>query len=383
MPFELVPPGTHIDFIGKRRIAAVVSVGLLLAGIAAVFVNGVKLGIDFQGGTEMQVLFDSEVTVDEGVIRLVVGTCGIDESSVVRYGETSAKEFLIRFAAGEEAADAGEDCRLTPEQVAALERAKQAGGGEADAGEKGETIDRLSYALGNAIGPHVVQRVEFVGPRVGAELRTSALRSLAVATLIILAYIAFRFSARFAPGAIVALIHDVGITAGIFVILGLEFDLRVLAALLAILGYSLNDTIIIYDRIRENIEKRTTFDLVDVLNQSVNQTLARTVLTSGTTLAAVLALWFLGGEVIRPFAIAMTIGIVVGTYSSVFIASPTLLWLENRFGGSGTGTGTGTTTAENPDAAFVVRRDAPPRTPRTGSTRTNRKKRPGKKKKRK
>ena len=186
--------------------------------------------------------------------------------------------------------------------------------------------------MASAIGAHDVQRGEFVGPRVGSELRRDGVSALGLACLLILAYITFRFSARFAPGAIVALVHDIGITAGLFVIFGLEFDLRVLAALLAILGYSLNDTIIIYDRLRENMELRTKFNLEDVLNRSVNQTLSRTVLTSGTTLAAVLALLFLGGEVLRPFAIAMVIGVFGGTYSSVFIAAPTLLFLETRLG---------------------------------------------------
>jgi preprotein translocase subunit SecF len=358
VPFEIVPPGTHIDFIGKRRITVALSICLLLAGAIAVPINGVKLGIDFQGGTEMQVLFEDQVEVDEGVIRRAVGACGVEDSSVVRYGETTGREFLIRFQVGAVAIAEGGACALTPEQEAALQRAKLSGGGGGDEGEKGETIDKLAYALGNEIGPLEVQRVEFVGPRVGSELRSDGLRSLLVAGVLILLYIAFRFSARFAPGAIIALVHDIGITAGIFVILGIEFDLRVLAALLAILGYSLNDTIIIYDRIRENMELRTKFDLVDVLNQSVNQTLARTVLTSGTTMAAVLALWILGGEVIRPFAIAMAIGIVVGTYSSVFIASPTLLLLERRFGG--TSSSTSTTAGPAPEAAPVARREAPP-----------------------
>jgi preprotein translocase subunit SecF len=362
VPFELVPPGTHIDFIGKRRITAAISIALLLAGAIAVWVNGVKLGIDFQGGTEMQVLFEDQVDVDEGSIRNLIGACGIEDSSVVRYGETDHPEFLIRFQAGAVANVEGDACPLTPEQTEALERAKLAGGGGGDEGEKGETIDKLTYALTNAIGPLVggeLERVEFVGPRVGSELREDGLKSLLVACVLILIYIAFRFNTRFAPGAIVALVHDIGITAGIFVILGLEFDLRVLAALLAILGYSLNDTIIIYDRIRENMELRTKFDLVDVLNQSVNQTLARTVLTSGTTMVAVLALWILGGEVIRPFAIAMAIGIVIGTYSSVFIASPTLLFLERHFGGNAApAAAAGGVVA--PDAGYAVRHDAPP-----------------------
>ena len=151
------------------------------------------------------------------------------------------------------------------------------------------------------------------------------------ASLVVLAYIAFRFSSRFAPGAILAVLHDLTVTAGIFVMLGLEFDLHILAAMLAILGYSLNDTIIIYDRIRENLELHTNHDLAEVLNLSVNQTLSRTILTSATTLLALGSLYFLGGEIIRPFAFAMVMGVLVGTYSSIFIASPTLLFLEGRF----------------------------------------------------
>jgi preprotein translocase SecF subunit len=319
----------------------------------------------------MQVLFEDQVAADEGAIRRVIGACGIEAASVVRYGETDRREFLIRFQVGAVADAEGDGCPLTPEQEEALERAKLSGGGGGDEGEKGETIDKLAYALGNEIGPlsgGEPQRVEFVGPRVGSELRSNGLKSLLVACILILIYIAFRFSARFAPGAIIALVHDIGITAGIFVILGMEFDLRVLAALLAILGYSLNDTIIIYDRIRENMELRTKFDLVDVLNQSVNQTLARTVLTSGTTMAAVLTLWILGGEVIRPFAIAMAIGIIVGTYSSVFIASPTLLLLERRFGGAPAPAAAGS----GPDAIPTARREAPPQ--RVGGTRTPKRK---------
>jgi preprotein translocase subunit SecF len=377
VPFELVPPGTHIDFIGKRRITGAISIALLLAGALAVAVNGVKLGIDFQGGTEMQVLFEDQIEVNEGSIRSVVGACGIDDFSVVRYGEATGREFLIRFQAGAVADVKGDACPLTPEQTEALERAKLAGGGGGDEGEKGETIDKLTYALTNEIGPlsgGEPARVEFVGPRVGSELREDGVKSLLVACVLILIYIAFRFNARFAPGAIVALVHDIGITAGIFVILGLEFDLRVLAALLAILGYSLNDTIIIYDRIRENMELRTKFDLIDVLNQSVNQTLARTVITSGTTMVAVLALWILGGEVIRPFAIAMAIGIVVGTYSSVFIASPALLFLERRFGGKPTPAAAAAGAVVAPDAGYAVRHDAPPPQRGTHPSKSKRKK---------
>ncbi len=333
MPFELVPPGTKIDFIGKRRMCAALSIAMLAAGVIAVFVQGVKLGIDFAGGTEVQVRFDDGTDAGEGAVREVVAGCGIADASVIRYGGGSS-EFLIKFRepseeALAEALESGA-CPLTDYDRRALADAAEAAAG-ADA--TGLLVNRLSLGLANGVGPHQVQRVEFVGPRVGGELRRDGRNALIIACLLILVYVAFRFSTRFAPGAVVALVHDIGITAGLFVILGLEFDLRVLAALLAILGYSLNDTIIIYDRIRENMELRTKHDLVDVLNRSVNQTLSRTVLTSGTTMAAVLALLFLGGDVLRPFALAMAIGIVVGTYSSVFIAAPTLLWLENRFGG--------------------------------------------------
>jgi preprotein translocase subunit SecF len=328
--FELIRADTHIDFIGRRRLCGIVSAALLLAGALAIPVQGVKLGIDFAGGTEMQVKFHPGADASEGSIREVASGCGIPDPSVVRYGEADADEFLIRF----KVATVGEPdlvtCPLSPEQQAELAAAAEAGGGM---DVEGEIVDRLGLAMGNTLGGLDIQRVEFVGPRVGSELRRDGITAIGVACLMILIYISFRFSLRFAPGAVVALIHDIGITAGLFVIFGLEFDLRVLAALLAIMGYSLNDTIIIYDRIRENMELRTKFDLVDVLNRSVNQTLSRTVLTSGTTLAAVLALLILGGESLRPFAIAMTIGIFVGTYSSVFIAAPTLLLLENWMGG--------------------------------------------------
>jgi preprotein translocase subunit SecF len=330
VPFELVPAGTRIDFIGKRRLCAAISIALLLASVGAVLVRGVKLGIDFAGGSEVQLRFTGGAA-SEGPIRDVVTGCGVPDPSVVRYG--ASNEFLIKFKTPSEeeilATLGNESCPLSAADRQAL--AALATEGEAT-DLTGQVVARLERALGRAVGPVAVDRVEFVGPRVGEELREDGVSSLTIACVLILIYVAFRFSTRFAPGAVVALVHDIGITAGIFVMLGLEFDLRVLAALLAILGYSLNDTIIIYDRIRENMELRTKHDLVDVLNRSVNQTLSRTVLTSGTTMAAVLALLFLGGEVIRPFALAMSIGIVVGTYSSIFIAAPTLLWLEQRAG---------------------------------------------------
>lgn len=312
--FEIIPHGTHVDFIGKAKLCAALSIALVAASVIAVFVRGVQLGIDFAGGTELHAKFESEA-VDEGRVRSVVNSVpGLKDVSVARFGSAEDNEFLVRFQnvpdPEADAAESGEDdaeARLRADRVSAVER-----------------------ALDGAIGGYVRQSVDFVGPRVGSELRADGLKSIGLAMLLIMIYIAFRFSSRFAPGAVVAVLHDLIITAGIFVILGYEFDLRILAALLAILGYSLNDTIIIYDRIRENIERRSSRDLPTVLNESVNQTLSRTVLTSGTTLIAVLALAVLGGEVIRPFALAMLIGVFVGTYSSIYIAAPILLLLESR-----------------------------------------------------
>jgi preprotein translocase subunit SecF len=333
---EIVPSGTHIDFIGRRRIAFWLSAFLLLAGLAAAVVQGVRFGIDFAGGTEVAVRFDAGVSADEAALRDLATACGVLDPTVVRYGETDVPEFLIRFNRVEEGAERGAAaCPVSEEGRARLAKVDEATGATEETPGAGAVVDFLMLAMGERLGGLELLSVEYVGPRVGDELRRDGVNAMAIAVAFILAYIAFRFSSRFAPGAIVAIVHDVLITSGIFVIFGLEFDLSVLAALLAILGYSLNDTIIIYDRIRENMELRTKHDLEDVLNRSVNQTLSRTLLTSLTTLGAVFCLLLLGGEVIFPFALAMAIGIAVGTYSSVFVAAPTLLFLERRFGGGG------------------------------------------------
>ena len=345
MPTQIVRPGTQIDFLGKWRVCAMLSVSLILIGLAAIPVRGFRLGIDFAGGNEVQVRFPEAAAVDEGRIRDVMQDLGIDGASVVRYGAADANEFLLKFAgerdlgseAGPPAVSAATEGEPAEAPAPSDETPAEGAAAAATEGEGTRTPDSVKLlvaALEDQIGPLELERVEFVGPKVGAELRRAGLQALGLACLLILGYIGFRFSARFAPGAVVALVHDVLITSGIWVLLGLEFDLRVLAALLAIVGYSLNDTIIVYDRIRENMEIRTTHSLQDVLNQSVNQTLSRTLLTSVTTLLAVLSLLFLGGAVIQPFALAMAIGLLVGTYSSIYVAAPTLMVLERRFGGA-------------------------------------------------
>ncbi|MBJ22344.1 MAG: protein translocase subunit SecF [bacterium] len=274
--------------------------------------NGIKVGLDFAGGTEVQLLFGEGTSVDESALREVARAAGFVDASVVRFGEVEEREFLIKFTDASGVAPPDEEI---PDGLAANTQ-----------------VMLLEAAIQGALGDFTEQRVEFVGARVGAELREDGTKALLYSAIAILAYVAFRFSSRFAPGAVVAVVHDLTITAGILVMMGEEFDLQILAAMLAILGYSLNDTIIIYDRIRENMQLHTAVDLEDVLNTSVNQTLSRTVLTSLTTTLALLSLYFLGGEVIQPFAKTMLIGVIVGTYSSVFIASPLLLFLERRYG---------------------------------------------------
>ena len=328
MPFEIIRPGTHFDFLGKWRICAAISTAVVLLGIAGIPLRGFRLGIDFAGGTEVQVRFLEAGAVDEGSIREVVSELGIPNSSVTRFGGADSPEFLIKYLGGREIGEA-------PEAEASGSAASEQG--ETRKGGQEQRISLLEDALEKRVGPLEVERVEFVGPKVGAELRQDGLKALAISWLLLLIYIGFRFSIRFAPGAIIALIHDVLVTSAIWILLGLEFDLRMLAALLTIIGYSLNDTIVIYDRIRENMELRTKYDVKEVLNLSINQTLSRTLLTSLFTLVAVLALLVLGGEVIAPFALAMTIGIVAGCYSTVYIASPSVLWLEARYGGASSG----------------------------------------------
>lgn len=300
--FEIIRPGTNFDFIGKWKICVAGSIAVIVLGLAAAAVNGIRWGIDFAGGTEVQVRFAEGVQADEGKIRSVVQSIGVGEPSVVRYGEADGTpEFLIRFQ-----------------------------GVETQGDEQNRVVDEIRAALDSGVGSLTVDRVEFVGPKVGAELRRDGTKAMLISFAMILLYTAFRFTPQFAPGGVVALVHDVLITCSVWQLLGQQFDLQVLAALLAIIGYSINDTIVIYDRIRENLETHTAHDLRAVINQAVNQTLSRTILTSGATMLAVLALVFLGGEVIFPFAATMAIGILAGSYSTVYIASPVMLLISER-----------------------------------------------------
>jgi preprotein translocase subunit SecF len=303
--FELIRPGTKIDFIGSFRRWIALSATVIVAGAVWAVVVGVNVGVDFAGGTEAHIRFASASS--EGAVRGALPESLLPGLSVIRYGE--ATDYLVRFQGDRKIGEGPTQALLTPQN---------------------DRVIAMQEALRQKVGALDVQRVEFVGPKAGAELRNAALEALGVSALLILIYIAFRFTAAFAPGAVIALIHDVLVTSAIMCILGREFDLTVVAALLALVGYSINDTIIVYDRIRETLEVRGHDDMASVINEAVNHTLSRTVITSGVTMLSVVALLVLGGPVVRNFSLAMTIGIVVGTYSSIYIASPIALLIDQR-----------------------------------------------------
>ncbi len=336
---QLIQYGLNLDFLGKRKIGFIVSIALiLLGGVSLIIHQGPKLGIDFAGGTIVQVRFSKDISINE--IRDGLSDIGLANSSVQNFGAENSHEYLIRTSQPE----------MTGEGFS----------------------DSLMQALEESTGSAPeIRRVEMVGPQVGKDLRKQALLAIFYALLFITIYISGRFELKwiisgltagalmsavyflaifnlsipilitsalilslaifwhlklnYAMGAIMALIHDIMITVGMFSILDIEFSLPIIAALLTIIGYSLNDTIIIFDRIRENMKTMQKKSLFEVINRSINDTLNRTVMTSVTTLIVLSCLFFLGGEIIHDFAFAMIIGVIIGTYSSIFVASPILL----------------------------------------------------------
>ncbi|MFT5425933.1 MAG: preprotein translocase subunit SecF [Gammaproteobacteria bacterium] len=289
---KLIKEKLNIDFMGKWKLAAIFSVTLIVASIASLATQGLNLGVDFTGGTLIEVGYQEAVELES--VRAVLAASEFGEATIQYFG--SASDVLIRVAPreGVNTADISQ---------AILDLLKVSG----------QTID--------------LRRVEFVGPQVGEELSEDGGLAMLYALLGILIYVALRFQMRFSLGAIVALIHDVVITIGIFSIIQMDFDLTVLAALLAVIGYSLNDTIVVFDRIRENFHKMRKGTSLEVINTSINQTLSRTIMTSFTTLLVLTALFLVGGEIIHGFSTALIIGILIGTYSSIFVASPVTLAL--------------------------------------------------------
>lgn len=294
---QLFKHETRFDFMGKIKVAMIISGIVILVGLGSiVFSGGLKYGIDFAGGTLVQLQFKNPPDIE--VIRDGLKTIGLGESTIQEFG--SKKDILIRVERSEEKLEA----------VGAMVKRSLSGKFNSD--------------------EITVERVEMVGPKVGRDLREKALLSILYAVIGIVIYISWRFEFQYAIAAIIALMHDVLVTMGAFSILDKEFTLVIVAAFLTIIGYSLNDTIVVFDRIRENLRRKGKLSLSEIINSSINQTLSRTLLTSGTTLLVVLALFFFGGEIIHDFSFALLVGVVVGTYSSIFIASVFLVYWASR-----------------------------------------------------
>jgi preprotein translocase subunit SecF len=284
---------THIDFIGNRKIAMTFSGILMVIAIVSLAVRGLQMGIDFTGGTLIEVGYQQ--TADLTSLRKILSESGFENATVQNFGST--KDVLIRLKLQEGVSSADLSTKVL------------------------EAINK------NASTPASLRRVEFVGPQVGDDLAQDGFLALLYSTIAILIYVAWRFEWKFSVGAIIATFHDVIVTLGVFSVFALEFDLTVLAAILALIGYSLNDTIVIYDRIRENFRNMRKTSTIDIMNIAINDTLSRTLMISMTVFLVLLSLFFLGGEVIHNFSIALLFGVVFGTYSSIFIASPAALIL--------------------------------------------------------
>ncbi|WP_153636513.1 protein translocase subunit SecF [Cobetia sp. AM6] len=277
----------QFDFMSKRRAAYIVSIVLTIVAIGALVIHGLNLGLDFTGGTLVEVKYQAAPALDS--VRQTLEAAGYKDVSVQTFG--ASNEILVR-----------------------LQQSFEAG--------IGNDIVAHLQATGDSVN---LIRAEFVGAQVGDQLRDQSGLGMLLALAVVMVYVAFRFQYKFALGALISLGHDVIILLGIFALFGLDFDLTVLAAVLAVIGYSLNDTIIVYDRIRENIRKSRTDDMPSIFNDAINATLSRTLSTSGTTLLVLLALYFLGGDMIHNFAIALIIGVVAGTFSSIYVAAALLL----------------------------------------------------------
>jgi preprotein translocase subunit SecF len=288
---EFIKSGTSFDFVGKMKIAIACSLAVIIIGVASIILHGgLNYGIDFAGGTLVQIKFQKEPSIDG--IRSAFKTIGLENSIIQSFG---ANEVVIRTA------------EFSSDQK----------------GLSGKIEESLTATLGK--DSFEIRRVEVVGPKVGSDLTKKAILAIVFSWIGMLIYIAWRFEFRYGLGGILALFHDVIITVGVFSLLNKEFDLTIVAALLTIIGYSINDTIVVYDRIRENVRKNIKQSLADTINASINQTLSRTILTAFTVFLVVAVLFFFGGAVIHDFAFALLVGVIVGTYSSIFIASPIVL----------------------------------------------------------
>lgn len=373
---ELLKPDTYIDFMRYRLPVIGVSTTLVILSLASLFYPGANLGLDFSGGTELEVQFNGAVTTTE--LREALSEAGHPGADVVTV-EGRANTYMLRVnetSAITEEVQAAIESRLTsalgdvtvlqykvspggdkislrlsgPADVAVIRGAIE---GEGDNGVSVREVTRFGgtaehrfeaslVGVGDAVfqdlqatfgerAPAAPLRIEWVGPKAGEQLRDAAIQSLLYAVAFIMVYVAFRFDLRFAPGAVLALFHDVVITVGIYVLVQKEMNLTTIAALLTILGYSINDTIVIFDRIRENMGRYKDKSLAELINISSSQVLSRTLMTSATTLVSVSAFFVFGTSVIQDLSFALFIGISVGTYSSIYVAAPMTEWIDRRF----------------------------------------------------
>ena len=294
---RLLAKETKIDFIGLRKLALVVSVALIALGIYSLSSKGLNYGIDFSGGTKMELSYQQDVDVVD--LRSTLTAQGYGDAVVQDFGSSadSVKDILIRIPLSEDNQSA----------------------------EVSSNVERILKS--GSVSDFELKSVEFVGPTFGKELFEQGILALIYALIGVMIYVMFRFEWKYSLGSVAALIHDVLITLGIFSFIGMEFNQAVLAALLAVIGYSLNDTIVVFDRIRENFRKMRETGTEEVMNFSINQTLPRTILTSLTTLLVLVALFVFGGDALKGFSATLIIGVLIGTYSSIFVASPTVLVL--------------------------------------------------------
>ncbi len=295
---EILPRNLNFDFVGRRYFFLALSFVAVLATVILLATKGLNYGIDFSGGAEVQIKLKNEV--ETSVLRGYLDKGGFENLVLQQLGDPAQREYLVKFKS---------------ENDSVIQAA----------GKKMESVLGAHFASGE----FEVQRVDVVGPQAGKELRKSGFLSIFYTLVCILVYVVFRFDLRYGPGAIAALFHDAMITLGIFVLTQKEFSLQIVAAILTIIGYSNNDTIIVFDRVRETLRAHPGRSLEDNINRSINETLSRTILTSVCTLLVVVALMIFGGSVIHDFAFTMCVGILVGTYSSVFIASPTVIFLTH------------------------------------------------------
>ena len=311
MSFRLIKKNVNFDFIGKQKIFLIISGVFVLGSLISIALKGFNYGIDFAGGIELQFQFKEDPGIGE--VREILKNVGFGASSVQRFGEAEDKEYLIFLKAEQLEKEHIDEASLAAFSVKVSDAFKAKLGKDQFGNEK---VD--------------VRRVDMVGAKVGSDLKKSGLLSVIFSVILILIYIWFRFEYKYAPGAIIALIHDVVITLGAFSFLQKEFNLTILAAVLTIIGYSINDTIVIFDRVREDVRLRGGEHFPNLVNRSINETLSRTILTTLTTLFVVVSLFIYGQGVIKDFAFALLVGMVSGTYSTVFIASPVLLVLHER-----------------------------------------------------